>query len=88
MNNEKQNDGGPAFPIPEAANPFGEAEPKHSGMSLRDWFAGQATDKEVEAHRGYTATAWGGLMDPQRTIEQARYRFADAMIAAREEVAK
>lgn len=42
----KKNDGGPAFPMP--ANYTGEDgpanydhEPEH-GMSLRDWFAGQA----------------------------------------------
>jgi hypothetical protein len=38
----KKPDGGPAFPEPPGpSNPFGPT-PRHSGLSLRDWFAGMA----------------------------------------------
>jgi hypothetical protein len=61
------NDGGPAFPGPETTtNP--------QGMSLRDWFAGQALAGMLADHErnGY----------PKDYAKNA-YLFADAMIAAR-----
>lgn len=69
-----EKDGGPAFPkMPD------EIRNGSSGMSLRDWFATSAT----EIFRDYT-------VDPdefdgyyKRTREQARYAYADAMIAER-----
>jgi hypothetical protein len=36
------NDGGPAFPLPPANMPGCVPFDGHTGMSLRDWFAGQA----------------------------------------------
>lgn len=63
------NDGGPAFPVPynhEAA-----------GMSLRDWFAGQALAGLLAARRSEgTNGEWRAQM---------AYQQADAMLAAREE---
>lgn len=64
------NDGGPAFPVASA-----EAQQLEFGMSLRDWFAGQAlvgllsqTDRAVSANG----------------IAVEAYIVADAMLAARE----
>ncbi len=59
-------DGGPAFPIETTATPYAP------GMSLRDWFAGQALAGCAvdEAH--------------PRMAAQWCYRIADAMIAARD----
>ena len=67
--------GGPAFPIETTATPYAP------GMSLRDWFAGQAL-------AGYTAS---GDINPYGTaspeslakIASWAYRVSDAMIAAR-----
>lgn len=60
------NDGGPAFPVPwETAN---------NGMSLRDWFAGQAMAAFIR--RAVSADDWGRLAP-------ASYEAADAMLAAR-----
>jgi hypothetical protein len=64
------NDGGPAFPAPAYA-----ANITDKGMTLRDYFAGQALA--------------GALADPTcdlAPIELAKkiYEFADAMLAARE----
>lgn len=67
MSNER-NDGGPAFP----ADSFGSQH--NPGMSLRDWFAGQALVGFITADDGcgYDAAAeWS-------------YAHADAMLAARE----
>jgi hypothetical protein len=77
------NDGGPAFPIPGAVNPSDNgpawAQEPYSGMSLRDWFAGQALAGIL---------ACGGLPGkPGRTFSdlnaEAAYKQADAMLAER-----
>jgi hypothetical protein len=61
-------DGGPAFP------PMHNPDTHQSGMSLRDWFAGQALA--------------GLLADPNvlggaPEVANTAYRFADAMLEAR-----
>lgn len=58
--------GGPAFPIETTATPWAE------GMTLRDWFAGQAlatayVQNEADAHK---TAVWA-------------YNVADAMLDAR-----
>ena len=58
-----KDDGGAAFPV--AADEF------TTGMSLRDWFAGQALEG-----RGYDG--WGA-----QDIAEMAYEIADAMLAAR-----
>jgi len=67
-------DGGPAFPV---FNPH-TLNCEHPGMSLRDWFAGQALAGSFEQTI---------LVSPKRpTAEEyaeSAYRMADAMIAAR-----
>lgn len=59
--------GGPAFPIPHGAHV--------DGMSLRDWFAGQALARLTLS---LSPLAWQ-LQD----AGEAAYLYADAMIAAR-----
>jgi hypothetical protein len=61
-------DGGPAYPNNDA---HGCA---YTGMTLRDWFAGQALAASCPI--GY----------PVKGIAKRAYEAADAMIAAREEV--
>ena len=69
-------DGGPAFPTPFGC---GDQEPERSGMSLRDWFAGQAMTGKIQAIRG-------GYWDARhmKQAAEACYKIADAMIAERE----
>lgn len=85
--NPEIDDGGPAFP----AGPFGDTMhgedgrvshqyPATEGMSLRDWFAGNATDKDVNE---YIYDDWGNPKKPPVSREQARYIFADNMITQR-----
>lgn len=88
MNNQT-NDGGPAFPseieVPNyrGSGAIGETiTVKQRGMSLRDWFAGQA----LMAVFDYNTEA--GV---EMNIARSAYRMADAMLKAREqreEVAK
>jgi hypothetical protein len=67
----KINDGGAAFPLERPA--------WHNGMSLRDWFAGQAMAAAWNAfHKGYFNSE-----NPARDIAAAAYQQADAMLAAR-----
>ena len=67
-----KNDGGPAFPF-KGMN--------HRGMSLRDWFAGMALQGllAAEAHPRSIGTTY----ELQEQIPEQAYKFADAMIAER-----
>lgn len=60
---EVKEDGGPAFP---------GADVRFTGMTLRDWFAGQALAHNYTENEG----------DPNKAAEWA-YQLADAMIEAR-----
>jgi hypothetical protein len=62
----EKTDGGPAFPVDQAG------EPRWSGMTLRDYFAGQVVAVILKRHPG----------EPARVATTA-YEFADAMLAAR-----
>ena len=68
-------DGGSAFPFAEATTDFSVSP----GMTLRDWFAGQAiigmtsqSERKVNDVKSYA-----------RIFARDAYTFADAMIAAR-----
>ena len=67
----KINDGGPAFPLQSIGPEFA---PGYAGMTLRDWFAGQAL-VGLSVRRE-------GKCDAD-DAENA-YRLADAMLKARE----
>ena len=67
------NDGGPAFPTDSSISPFIKSAP---GMSLRDWFAGQALTKLACDFSHFT---------PEHAAKWA-YRVADAMLEARKNV--
>lgn len=63
----RKDDGGPAFP-----QPGDDWNPKQTGLSVRDWFAGQAlagmlADRDMNA-------------GPETTARIA-YNYADAMLA-------
>ena len=68
--------GGAAFPMPSGPQNYAEG-----GMTLRDWFAGQALSA--------IGTWWPGpadlsSADIQKTRAKYCYEQADAMLAARE----
>lgn len=66
-----EENGGPAFPRSDSMNNYGD-----EGMSLLDWFAGVATDKDVEEMLGLSAE------NPMNRAE-ARWCHAKAMLAER-----
>ena len=83
MNNE------PAFPVQDAFSMSTE-----TGMTLRDYFAAKATEKDVEEYergsRIKEVPRKDGLGNERfsetvyYTREQAKFRYADAMLKARE----
>lgn len=72
------NDGGAAFPIPNDDRPG--AYPAEPGMSLRDWFAGQALAGFMANCDTAGSNGWLGILD---VSARNAYVVADAMIAAR-----
>jgi hypothetical protein len=96
--NKPINDGGPAFPQQAFINTNGQVVtaddyfPDASGMSLRDWFAGQASEEDIEYHMKNGKAAIKGTDEDDGygpdytypTRESARYAYADAMLAARQ----
>lgn len=82
---ETQNDGGQAFPQPVTVGPNDDLYPAYPGMSLRDWFAGQAIGTVMEVCRNDT-----GIRDElqsggnvSRYFARKAYQIADAMLAER-----
>ena len=77
----KTKDGGPAFPHSAELHPStGDVHtPQGFGMSLRDWFAGQAASTLLD-----TARVDSRKVDFPEHIATLAYAFADAMLAERE----
>ena len=85
MSDSKIDDGGPAFPCLGDLEGYGKKTPVmfsngshgwqevHQGLSLRDWFAGQALAAIMAT--GVNASANGDAADA--------YMYADAMLKAR-----
>ena len=74
--------GGPAFPVPEA-NRLSDGTYCNEGMTLRDWFAGQATEEDIQNHLEHYLCDITSDCIPRYTREQAKYRYAAAMLAER-----
>ena len=72
---EKDN-GGPAFPLDYSEKGFGE-----QGMTLRDWFAGQALPSIIEGARKILIAT--EQMPSSDRMAHAAYVLADAMLAER-----
>jgi len=69
------NDGGPAFPFGQISEITGQPINGYfaPGMTLRDWFAGQALAGMLANPHTWT----------EEDLEGAAYRYADAMLRAR-----
>lgn len=76
------NDGGPAFPSPmqDDRDCHARNESGYGGLSIRDWFAGQALAAIVadDIKQGLPSDG----LDIQH-VPDAAYRYADAMLKAR-----
>lgn len=75
------NDGGPAFPVPSVSWKGAESVAIEThGMTLRDWFAGQAMTGFIAASTGRDILA--------KLDARMCYQMADAMLTVREEARK
>ena len=73
----RRDDGGPVFPVPDQYTPNGTLVVHGcEGISLRDWFAGQALAALIAHYEGQD-----GSMDG---IPASAFQYADAMLAARD----
>ena len=86
MSENKINDGGPAFPCSTYKDIFPNERTRHSGLSLRDYFAAKANEEDIQAVLFIHTMKQVPLDENQITIsrQQARYIHADAMLKARE----
>ena len=73
MSDTKDN-GGTAFPGPSFTR-AGHSNGHSMGMSLRDWFAGQALAGALDR--------WLGVLGSDKEISGWAYQIADAMLEAR-----
>jgi hypothetical protein len=72
-----RDDGGPAFPIQGSY----DTDYEHNGMTLRDWFAGQALAGILGG--GFADTIPHDDLNGGRDAAAFAYQYADAMIAER-----
>ena len=90
------NDGGPAFPHDAIEDPDAEGcfYGGYPGMTLRDYFAAKANEDDTNYHiwKGFKEDYVFENQDGTKSIkqrqamwprEEAKYRYADAMIKAR-----
>lgn len=76
-----RDDGGQAFPIPLApGGPAGMLHAGEPGMTLRDYFAGQAVNALIFAENRRQAAGDGYFVG---VVAKEAYRIADAMIIER-----
>jgi len=92
---EPINDGGPAFPQPNhiVDTDRGREEARgwmqDSGMTLRDWFAGQALNGSLASQNPKSFWAFAGNPDETNSDKAKKgiavlcYEIADAMLKAR-----
>lgn len=76
------NDGGPAFPLMPPLDQAGQSAYGYpfpdNGMTLCDWFAGQALSSIMQ-----DKAIWDCTADERRDIAERMYQWARAMVAAK-----
>lgn len=81
--NDEPKDGGQAFPQPVTVGPNDDMYPAYPGMTLRDWFAGQALAGICSDGAALRRFQEAGLQASE-VAAQSAYAAADAMLAARQ----
>lgn len=86
MSENKICNGGPAFPVPLNPGASYQGHEPYDGMTLRDYFAVNATDGDIsDIMCKHTETCYHtNVVSYKITRQQARYMHADAMLKARE----
>ena len=90
-----RHDGGPAFPRPKLGDDCGRAFGQQDGMTLRDWFAGQASappeswlhmQRGIDRNRNpHNEPHKPAPRDDFQLTAEWKFAHADAMLAARSE---
>jgi hypothetical protein len=86
---EQINDGGSALPTADAYHPSGQIAYGRKGMTLRDWFAGQALNGSLASQNPKSFWAFAGNPDETNSDKAKKgiavlcYEIADAMLKAR-----
>ena len=75
-----ERDGGPAFPEAIAVGPAGDVYPGFSGMTLRDWFAGQALAACIQKCVPQECNTGENM---EQMFARKAFLVADAMLAVR-----
>lgn len=75
-----QDDGGPAFPSEQGYTPQGWNQTYDAGMSVRDWFAGQALAGMLAQPSSDDPDSAAILIS---SYAKDAYRYADAMLLER-----
>lgn len=85
MNDEQKiDDGGPANPLlDDSMDHYGHAQKTWGGMSLRDWFAGQADEAWSIWLHLYAEEALPGEAELLGQVAAIRGKLADAMLDER-----
>lgn len=85
----KIDDGGPAFPVMHSIDGNWQKEPieKFMGLSLRDWFAGQAM-VGVIVGSAVVQEETGTASDYPSRVAEGAYEIADAMLSTRKNMEK
>lgn len=81
------NDGGPAYPAAPNPNYTDDAQLGQRGMSVRDWFAGQALPAKIKDADSFNDDCRNNRNNTRITPEDVAhscYVYADAMLKARE----
>lgn len=77
----KPYDGGPAFPMaPPQWDGNGNSHWGIPGMTMRDWFAGQALSGMIASNQWHIGSAHGSAAN---IVADHAYEMADAMLDAR-----
>lgn len=86
MNADEIKDGGSAFPLIVDIKPFGVANYEgKTGMTLRDYFAGEALPAAIREAMNHNASLFYSPLEvTSDRVADACYRYADAMIKRRE----
>ena len=86
---DERKDGGPAFPHPGSRTFGGDDYNVYPelGMTLRDWFAGQAMQATLSSETAVAEIMASDMRADRvglaKSVAGVAYLFADAMIAAR-----
>ena len=79
MNTENDKHGGSAFPLLAR---MGDDAVTHGGLTVRDWLAANASEDDIESCRHVWSADHERIVE-RRSREEARYAFADRMLAVR-----